>query len=79
MPYLCHLDWSSAEKKVARRAFELAYHRECVAIRERAGAMLRELADAEDIWRVHDCWLNESDLDGLRDDKLSAIRRIASL
>ena len=109
MTDLRDLKWSNREKKIARQAFERAYQRECDAIRERVSAMLSELTDANDIWRVHDFlskkrrevdekydyrysvlifvfarllregWLDESELDGLQEDKVSAIKEIANL
>ena len=103
------LKWSSREKKIARQAFERAYQRECGAIRERVSAMLAELANANDVWRVRDFlsekrrgveekydyrysvlifvfarllregWLDEPELDGLQEDKISAIKEMANL
>ncbi|MDH3601356.1 MAG: hypothetical protein OEU26_17200 [Candidatus Tectomicrobia bacterium] len=48
------IKWSKAEKSVARRAFESAYGRECEAITKRLSGMVRDIADPEDIWRLHD-------------------------
>ena len=46
--------WTKVEKKAARRAFDLAYSRECAAI----GAELRRRAAAirepADLWALHD-------------------------
>jgi len=48
------LKWSSAEKKIARRAFDAALNRERTAMM----AMLKKLAASaskpEDIWAIHD-------------------------
>ena len=46
--------WSKAEKAVARRAFDLAYRRECEAIRGHVNGFLSDSAAPEDVWRVHD-------------------------
>ena len=54
MSRLQELKWSRTEKKVARDAFDLAYERECAAIKEQASAMLASITDPSDIWRVHD-------------------------
>jgi hypothetical protein len=35
-----NLEWSKAEKQVARRAYDLAYERECRAIRAKVEQML---------------------------------------
>ncbi len=46
--------WSSAEKKVARVAFNAALACECAAIRREVEAMLQRSSDPAEIWRVHD-------------------------
>lgn len=53
-PILRDLDWSPAEKKVARRAFAAAVAREASAIRQEVEAMLARTGEASEIWRVHD-------------------------
>jgi hypothetical protein len=103
------LPWSTAEKKIARAAFDRAYERECEAIHREVESMLNAARnDARVIWRIeeylrarrsetdakydyrysvlplvfggllHEGWLTEEDLEGLRPDKLASIRRIAS-
>jgi hypothetical protein len=47
-------EWSAAEKKVARAAFEAAWARECTAIRHEAEVLLKRSSDPAEIWRVHD-------------------------
>ena len=54
MAHVQDIKWSKAEKSAARRAFESAYGRECDAITERLNAMIRDIADPDDIWRLHD-------------------------
>lgn len=46
--------WSTAEKQVARRAFDAAYARECHAIRATVQRMLGDEPDIHVIWRIHD-------------------------
>jgi hypothetical protein len=48
------IKWSTTEKSVARRAFDSAYRRECEAITKRIRGMIRDLANPNDIWRLHD-------------------------
>ena len=47
-------EWSKAEKQVARRAFDLALKRECLAIRGELVQMLKADEDFRQIWRIHD-------------------------
>jgi hypothetical protein len=49
-----HITWSKTEKSAARRAFDLAYRRECEAITQRIRDMIHDLAKPEDLWRLHD-------------------------
>lgn len=46
--------WSPAEKKIARRAFDLALSREMEAIRRHTEERLARLRDPHDIWQLHD-------------------------
>lgn len=46
--------WSAAEKKIARRAFDQAYRRQCAAIRANAKKMLATASAPSDMWKVHD-------------------------
>jgi len=46
--------WSKAEKRAARRAFDAAYERECRAIRAKLEQMLEGGGDIRQIWRIHD-------------------------
>jgi hypothetical protein len=47
-------EWSKAEKQAARRAFDLALKRECLAIRGKLEQMLKADEDFRQIWRIHD-------------------------
>jgi len=46
--------WSKSEKEVARRAFDLAFVRECRAMAERVRAMAAGADDADALWEIHD-------------------------
>ena len=46
--------WSAAEKKVARRAFDTAYKRECQAIEQEVRSMLHNARDCDVIWRLEE-------------------------
>ena len=47
-------EWSKQEKKIARRAFEVAYRRECMAALEVVRKMAAEIDDLTDLWRLSD-------------------------
>ncbi len=51
-PYNVH--WAQSEKKVSRRAFDLAYQRECKEIKAKVEAMLSSDSEPKAIWRIHD-------------------------
>jgi len=46
--------WTKAEKQIARRAFDLAYDRECRAIAAEVRKRLNMAQEAKDIWALHD-------------------------
>ena len=46
--------WSSAEKKIARRAFDTAYEREMKRIGIEVRSMFDVAQDARAVWRIHD-------------------------
>ena len=47
-------EWSKSEKEVARRAFNLAYTRECKSIEEELRSRVSELQDPKGLWGIHD-------------------------
>ena len=53
-PALRDLPWSATEKKVARRAFEQAYRKQCDAIRSQLQKMIAKGSEPPDIWAIHD-------------------------
>ena len=48
------LKWSKAEKTVARRAFDLAYGRECESLAGKLKEMATGVKEPRDLWRFHD-------------------------
>ncbi len=46
--------WSKKEKGIARRAFDAAYERECLAIGEEVRKSMAGAHDPDGLWRVHD-------------------------
>jgi hypothetical protein len=47
-------EWSKSEKTIARRAFDLAYERECAALADEVRHMADLIAGPGDIWKIHD-------------------------
>lgn len=45
-------EWSKREKEIARRVFEAAYRRECMAALEVVRKMAAEIDDPTDLWRL---------------------------
>lgn len=48
------INWSKKEKMVARKAFNVAYKRECDSIAANLREMISAAKEPEDIWRIHD-------------------------
>jgi hypothetical protein len=88
------LTWSPAEKKIARRAFDLALSREFDAITHEVKRRAADIKDRSALWELED-YLTKSRkqieskydyrysvlpmvLRGLGEDKLDYIRRVAS-
>jgi hypothetical protein len=51
--------WSKAEKKTARKAFALAYSRECTDLIKKIQSKAEKLSVPEDIWNLHDFMTKE--------------------
>jgi len=47
-------EWSKSEKTIARRAFDLAYERECAALADEVRRLADRIAGPDDIWKIHD-------------------------
>jgi hypothetical protein len=48
------MDWSKQEKGIARKAFKVAYDRECKAIMENVRKMASETKDPTELWRLQE-------------------------
>ena len=48
------MKWSKTEKNLARKAFDLAYARECAAIAAKLKEMITAGGEPEHLWRIHD-------------------------
>jgi hypothetical protein len=68
------IDWSKAEKNIARSAFEKAYERETSALIEDVREQAGTIATLEDIWRLHDFLsTRRHELDGKYDYRYSML------
>ena len=47
-------EWSKSEKESARRAFDMAYTRECKSIEEELRRRVSDLQTPEGLWAIHD-------------------------
>ena len=102
------LNWSSAEKKIAKQAYDAALKREYAALLQQLKDSAEKANSRDDIWYIYDHltkqrksidqrydyrysqlifvfgillrqkWLEESDLEGLAEDKLQLIRAFAN-
>ena len=52
--FIPQINWTPAEKKMARKAFDKAFEAQCAAITAEVKQMLASLATPCDIWRIHD-------------------------
>jgi hypothetical protein len=46
--------WSKSEKKIARKAYDAAYQRECAAIIAKVQHMASEMETPKDLWQLDD-------------------------
>jgi hypothetical protein len=69
--------WSDVEKKAARRAFDLAYKRQCDLIRAKVVEMAAKASTSTDLWKIHDYLLGERNrTDDLFDYRYSMLARV---
>jgi len=75
-----NLSWSSAEKKIARTAFDAALERERAALRHEVESILQSSPDSAEIWRVRD-YLNEKarEIDAKYDYRYSVLIDVFAL
>lgn len=50
--FIREVKWTATEKKVARKAYDKAFERQCTAIATEAKRMLENIADPSDVWQV---------------------------
>jgi hypothetical protein len=55
------LKWSKSEKKIARRAFDAAYQRECAEIKSKLSEMVDGVSEPRDLWRIHNYLTEQRD------------------
>jgi len=48
------ITWSTTEKRVARKAFDLAYQRQCAAISAHVKKIIVTAPDPSAVWQIHD-------------------------
>ena len=48
------ITWSKNEKKIARKAFDLAYSREMEEIRRELKKMINDLKEDKDVWQIEE-------------------------
>jgi hypothetical protein len=51
---MIEMEWSKQEKEIARRAFGVAYERECMAIAYNTIKTANEINKPTDLWKIHD-------------------------
>ena len=75
-----NLNWSSAEKKIARAAFDAALERERAAVRREVEVILLSSPDSTEIWHVRD-YLNEKarEIDAKYDYRYSVLIDVFAL
>ena len=67
-------NWSHAEKKIARAAFDKAYEREISALLESVRNEASQIADLESLWQLHDFLsARRHDIDGKYDYRYSGL------
>jgi hypothetical protein len=52
-------EWSKSEKTIARRAFDLAYERECAALADEVRHMADRIASPDDVLEINDFLRNK--------------------
>lgn len=51
--------WTDTEKKIARKAFDAAFQRECSAIASELKVLAANISGPEGLWRIHDFLTNK--------------------
>ncbi len=69
--------WSDSEKKAARKAFNLAYKKQCAAVTAKVKKMMASGSDPSNVWRVHDYLsVQRRAVDALFDYRYSVLLRV---
>jgi hypothetical protein len=50
--FIREVKWTGTEKKVARKAYDKAFERQCTAIATEAKRMLENITDPSEVWQV---------------------------
>lgn len=71
---MTYFQWSAAEKKIAKRAFDAALQRELAALLKKLKGRAAKAESPEDIWAIHD-YLTEQrrSIDGKYDYRYSQL------
>lgn len=68
------VEWSAAEKKIARSAFDKAYAREIAALMTTVQEKASGITEVEHVWQLHDFLsAKRHDVDGKYDDRDAAL------
>ena len=68
------INWSESEKKAAHEAFKRAYEREINSLIEEVRQKASEIADIDEVWRLHDLLsARRHEIDGKYDYSYSAL------
>jgi hypothetical protein len=71
------MKWSPGEKRAARRAFDLAYERECAALIKQVQKIARELEEPDDVWKLSDFIVQRrKDIDDTYDFRISILPQL---
>jgi hypothetical protein len=68
------INWSESEKKAAQEAFQKAYEREINSLIEEVRQKASEIAEIDDLWRLHDLLsARRHEIDGKYDYRYSVL------
>jgi hypothetical protein len=72
-----NMKWSQGEKRAARRAFDLAYERECAALMQQVQRIARGLEEPDDVWKLSDFIVQRrKDIDDTYDFRMSVLPQL---
>lgn len=74
------MNWSKAEKAIARKAFESAHQKECTAILMETRKRLACITDPVDIWTINDyLWKKRKEITDKYDYRYSVLLDVLTL